>query len=762
MFRGFMKYDTTYLRIRICLALAFFILIFYFKVNAYSAPQLSACGNFPPYFSLKDGKVSGLGAEWFGEIMKLMVEKYKTETDFLKNPGIVFELSLHPQNGKNAVSLPLKEFRWGFLCRSGSGIPAYGKLKPEGAAVCKDALDSVLEVVTGSKDYVLLPELTSKYIAKELDDEAFVFKSLKAPSGFIYLNVSGPLAAENINTLKKAVRDFRALEIPHTFTTTVSASPETVISQHNTIIAYVGVGALAISGASAFSIWAFFRKKLRKTVESAGALNTIFRATVTTMDDLLFVIDRDFRILRTNIHKYRKDLERNPEKAFCYELIRNQNAPCSNCRIAQMFDNGRPMSFMDEECGIGIFRDCKAVPLFDNVGQVCGIVKILRPVDGKRHFDIMPFLKLVFDVVSEDVVVTDEHYSIIYVNRAYEHSSGKPLCEFIGKYPAFFEKKFQDREDYRSLTRSMLQGCSWHGYLNEPAADGGVSRKEVFVAPFLPDKEGPGFFIFIAAPASISSKLKHSNRIELLGFIAGAITHDFNNILMMIMSNAELAGGLYSGGGKVDNALKRIINTGSHARHLVENIERFYKRRDKTEYTILSLKKVVKEAADEIEIILPSNIIFEKNIAESLRPVRGDETEIYQIILNLCMNAVNAMREKKGSGRLILSLSNVEPENDLITEGLSLRDKKSSSVKLSVADTGTGMDENTVNKIYEPFFTARLDGKGSGLGLAIVKDIVDGMGGEICVRSTPGEGTAFDVYFPGCTQDACKKEIEVL
>jgi len=746
-----MKYDTAYLKIRICLALAFILLIFYSRTNASEDPQLSACGNFPPYFSVKNGKVSGLCNGWFKEIIHILDQEYKAESVFTRNPEIFFELSLRPGKGTSTVSIPVKELRWGLFCRADSIRKSTDKLKPYKSAIPKNDLESVLEVMTGSQDYAVLPELTAKHIIAKLGQETFVFKDLKMPSGFIYLNVTGPLSEKNILTLKKAVREFRSRQKPEELSADSNITSESGILRNRIVIAYAGATALALSGASAFSFWAFFRKRLRKSIESAGALNTIFRATVSTIDDLLFVIDRDFRIVRTNLHKYRKDLDQSSGKVFCYEIVRNQTAPCADCRIAEIFETGRPMDFIDDKCGIGIFRNCKAVPLFDYQGKVSGIVKVLRPIDGKRHFDIMPFLKLVFDVISEDVIVTDESYSIIYVNRAYEHNTGKQLCDFIGKYPAFFEKKLQDRENYRSLTRSMLQGCSWHGYLNEPEGNGpDVMRKEVFVAPFLPDKNGPGFFIFIAAPASISSKLKHSNRVELLGFIAGAITHDFNNILMMIMSNAELAGG-YSGGEKIDNALKRIINTGSHARHLVENIERFYKRHEKTEHTPVCIRKIVQEAAEEIEIIMPPGIDFEKNIADSVWSVRGDETEIYQIILNLCMNSVNAMREKKSNSRLALSLSNVEPENELITEGLSIQEKKTSCVKLSVSDTGSGMDENTINRIYEPFFTARLDGKGSGLGLAIVKDIVDGMGGEICVRSTMGKGTSFDIYLQRCS-----------
>ncbi|OGV39114.1 MAG: hypothetical protein A2020_13545 [Lentisphaerae bacterium GWF2_45_14] len=762
-----MKYDVKYSMVKIFLALTFLTLIFSFKSKASDLQRLSVSGDFPPYFSMDDGKANGLCVDWFNDISRILNEQYPSEAGVIKNAGVIFEFTFYPEEGENTMSVPVRELRWLFLCRLDSAVKSlkslkwnrlalvkgsYGGLGPiEGATYSKNTMEALLELVSGSKDYILLPELTAKHIIRELGEEGFAIKSFKMPSGFIFLNVRGNISKEGAGAVIKAVHEFRK---SGTSGASLAGNKGRQTGEVPLILAYAGFMTLLIIGATVFSFWSFFKNRLKKAMESEGSLSAIFRATVNTIDDLLFVIDRDFRVVRTNLHKFRKNLELSSGQTFCYELIRNQQAPCSDCRISEIFETGKPMNFMDDECGMGVFRDCRVVPFFDHSGKVSGIIKVLKPIEERRHFDMMQFLKLVFDVVSEEVIVTGDSYSIIYVNRAYERSSNGSMCDFIGKHPAFFEKKLQEHDDYKSLTQSLLQGCSWHGYLNEYIKENGdVLRKEVFVSPFSPDKDGPRFFIFIAAPSSISSKLKHSNRVELLGFIAGAITHDFNNILMMIMSNAELAGGLYSGGGKVDNALKRIINTGTHAKHLVENIEYFYKRREKVRRSPLCLKKIIQDAADEIEIILPANISFEKNISESTWPVRADETEIYQIILNLCINAVNAMRDGESGGRLIISLNNVDSENELIIEGLSDREKISSFVKLSVSDTGIGMDMKTANRIYEPFFTARLTEKGAGLGLAIIKNIVDEMDGEISVRSAPGKGTTFDIYFRRCSKE---------
>jgi signal transduction histidine kinase len=162
----------------------------------------------------------------------------------------------------------------------------------------------------------------------------------------------------------------------------------------------------------------------------------------------------------------------------------------------------------------------------------------------------------------------------------------------------------------------------------------------------------------------------------------------------------------------------------------------------------VNIFKTVNETVNEFEIILSENMSMEKNIDENTAEIIADETEIYQLLMNLLSNSVKAVKQAGDEKKLKISLENFEPENFLLAEGLPESLRKGKYVKLSVSDSGAGIPRKTLEKIYEPFFTTALNGKGSGLGLAIVKDIVNKNKGEIIVNSTPGEGTVFNVYLP--------------
>jgi signal transduction histidine kinase len=255
-------------------------------------------------------------------------------------------------------------------------------------------------------------------------------------------------------------------------------------------------------------------------------------------------------------------------------------------------------------------------------------------------------------------------------------------------------------------------------------------------------------YIFISAPAQIDEKQSHNNRIALLGFTAGSIIHDFNNILMMIISNAEIIRSNLNNPEKSEKAIDRIIKASDRAGELINGIEKITRRDIQSQPGPVNIFKTVNETVNEFEIILSENMSMEKNIDENTAEIIADETEIYQLLMNLLSNSVKAVKQAGDEKKLKISLENFEPENFLLAEGLPESLRKGKYVKLSVSDSGAGIPRKTLEKIYEPFFTTALNGKGSGLGLAIVKDIVNKNKGEIIVNSTPGEGTVFNVYLP--------------
>ncbi|QDT34163.1 PAS domain-containing hybrid sensor histidine kinase/response regulator [Thalassoglobus polymorphus] len=236
--------------------------------------------------------------------------------------------------------------------------------------------------------------------------------------------------------------------------------------------------------------------------------------------------------------------------------------------------------------------------------------------------------------------------------------------------------------------------------------------------------------------------LRQTKKMEALGVMAGGITHDFNNLLTVILGNTELAmHGLNPGQGKWD-LLNEIQLAGQRASSLTRRFLAFSRKRD-SEPACLHLSKLISEMFPMLRTILGENITLETNFEPGCYPVFLDPVELEQVVMNLTANSRDAMPE---GGQFTISLSNVEMKlGDL---ALHLGVQPGDFLKMSVTDTGTGMSEETRARIFEPFYTTKNVDQGTGLGLATVYGIVNGGGGFMNVTSEIDHGTTFDIYLP--------------
>ncbi|HLI21830.1 MAG TPA: PAS domain-containing protein [Stellaceae bacterium] len=235
-----------------------------------------------------------------------------------------------------------------------------------------------------------------------------------------------------------------------------------------------------------------------------------------------------------------------------------------------------------------------------------------------------------------------------------------------------------------------------------------------------------------ARELELERQLLHSQKLEALGTLAGGIAHDLNNTLVPIMALSKLTARRFEKGTPVRNNLDTIYEASERARDLVRRVLSF-SRKDEAEQHEANLAEVVREALKLMRATVPSSIQLEESI-EDVPPIRADASQIHQVITNLISNAAGAMNN--GMGTITVSLA------------LGARAKGAKDVCLAVADTGCGMDEPTLQRIFEPFFTTKAVGQGTGLGLSIVHGIVTSHGGHIEVKSAPGKGTRFELYFP--------------
>ena len=238
-------------------------------------------------------------------------------------------------------------------------------------------------------------------------------------------------------------------------------------------------------------------------------------------------------------------------------------------------------------------------------------------------------------------------------------------------------------------------------------------------------------------------KLQQAQKMEAIGTLAGGIAHDFNNILGAILGYAQLTQMQTAGNGRVQGYVDNIFKASERARSLVEQILTFT-RQGKSQKMPSDISVVLKEVVKLLRATIPTTIEIVQNIPSNLGTVMADQTQIHQVLMNLCTNAAHAM-EARG-GRLTVTL-----ENHVVESGNQFSDVDLTPgryLKLSVGDTGTGMEKAVIDRIFDPYYTTKSLGEGTGMGLATVHGIVNDHGGRIFVDSKPGEGSVFSVFFP--------------
>lgn len=242
----------------------------------------------------------------------------------------------------------------------------------------------------------------------------------------------------------------------------------------------------------------------------------------------------------------------------------------------------------------------------------------------------------------------------------------------------------------------------------------------------------------------LEKQLRQAQKLEALGTLAGGIAHDFNNVLSPIFGYTEMSMDQLQKNDPLYHNLKQVLSAAGRARDLVKQILAF-SRQSQKEKMPLRIQIVVKEALKLLRASLPATIEIKEQIDSVCGPVLADPTDIHRIVMNLGTNAYHAMREKGGRLEVVVE------EKELTETGvkrLSLNMSPGRYVKISVRDTGIGINEETLQRIFDPYFTTKPSGEGTGMGLSMVHGIVKASGGEILVDSKVGSGTCFKVYLP--------------
>ena len=504
----------------------------------------------------------------------------------------------------------------------------------------------------------------------------------------------------------------------------------------------------------------------RGSEKALKAASRRWQDTFNAMSEALAILTLDCRIVQCNralctlVGRSETDII----GRHCWEIIHGAAGPVDVCPCSKV-KGGRQRETTLIDMGERRF-EVAIDPQFDEQGQISGYLHIMSDITEREKTDralreARQTFITILDSIDATIYVADmDTHEILFMNR---HMKDSFKGDFTGQtcWRAFRGKE----APCDSCTNDKLlddQGAPtgayvWEGhndvigrwYLNHDRAirwiDGRYVRLQVATdITQLKSLE--------QERQLTEAQLRQAQKMEAIGTLAGGIAHDFNNILSAILGYSELA---------LDDALndrtsahyiRQILKAGGRARDLVQQILTF-SRQTETEAKPIRVKPIVKEALKLLRASLPSTIDIQPLI-DSEAIVEADPIQIHQVIMNLCTNAGHAMREIGGT--LTVKLTN---EN--LTQDFTDHHQEMSSgehLKMEVSDTGPGIPPDSMDKIFDPYFTTKEKGEGTGMGLAVVQGIVQGCNGAVIVGRSQSNGASFKIYLPVIHTDEPAKD----
>jgi two-component system, cell cycle sensor histidine kinase and response regulator CckA len=355
-------------------------------------------------------------------------------------------------------------------------------------------------------------------------------------------------------------------------------------------------------------------------------------------------------------------------------------------------------------------------------------------------------LATAIEQADEAVVITDAEGAIEYVNPAFEIGSGYTRAEVMGRNPSILKSGELDAAFYHTLWATIRGGGTWRGRLINKKKDGTLYYEDATISPV---RNGAGAVTSyvavkrdVTASLALEAQFLQAQKMEAVGRLAGGVAHDFNNVLSVVLSYAELIAGDLPPESPHRADLEEIRRAGLRAAGLTRQLLAF-SRRQVLEVKVVDLNEHLRGVKNMLAQLLGADVTLTILPAPNLWNVKVDPGQVVQILMNLAVNARDAMPL---GGKLTIETANVvlDEAYGAAHEGV----RPGEYVQIAVSDTGSGMDSATRARVFEPFFTTKEIGKGTGLGLATVFGIVEQSGGHVCLYSDPGAGTTFKVYFP--------------
>jgi len=392
-----------------------------------------------------------------------------------------------------------------------------------------------------------------------------------------------------------------------------------------------------------------------------------------------------------------------------------------------------------------LLRDASGSPI-EIVGSWVDVTEHRRTEEERGQ------LSSVVEQSTEAIVITALDGTIEYVNQACERLTGYSRAELHGQNPRLFKSDRQDPQAYRDLWATLAAGGVWSGHLVNRRKDGSLFDVEAVISPV---RDGAGRLVSYVAgmrdashERQLEEQLRQSQKMEIAGRLAGGVAHDFNNLLTVIGGRSQIMLHRLKPEDPHRRDIELILETAQRAAALTRQLLVFSRKQMVTP-AVLDLNSVVSNMEKMLHRLIGEDIELQTVPGADLWRVKADPTQLEQVVMNLVLNARDAMFP---GGRVTIETANVELGEAYARHHVDVR--PGSYVMLAVTDTGTGIDPETKTHIFEPFFTTKAPDKGTGLGLSTVYGIVKQSDGHITVESEPGHGATFRIYLPRVAAEA--------
>jgi PAS domain S-box-containing protein len=385
--------------------------------------------------------------------------------------------------------------------------------------------------------------------------------------------------------------------------------------------------------------------------------------------------------------------------------------------------------------------------IYDEGGRLLYVDGLCMDIsEQKRAEEEHRRLAAAVEHAADAIMVTDTQWVIEYVNPAFEKITRFTKEEALGRNPYILAKGGDDTRAYLEIEEKIRGGSPWKGRLKNRRKDGIILDLDTVIYPI----RDPGGKVVnhvvvsrdITREVQLEKQAQTSQRMEAVGTLAGGIAHDFNNALTGIIGFADLLRMRLEKEPKLKGDVDEILKCAERASTLTRQLLAFA-RRQVIEPVSLDLDTVVRDISRLMKKVSGERIEVRTRLTDGIPPVFADRGQLEQVLLNLCLNSRDAM---PGGGEFLVSTDAVVWEEERGEDHAVM--PAGQYVLLTVADNGSGMDDATRKRAFEPYFTTKAPGKGTGLGLSMVYGIVKQNRGFVFLDSRPGEGTTFRIYFP--------------